>query len=117
MAEKKSLSKYIYYNCKDIVFQDENGNVINGVKLDSEEYEKGNSVILRFKDGYLDGDSTDEKGNLKTQLPAVEGENHQEYWRHNKLHRDNGLPAVISGKPPKYEWWIDGIKQNNPHQN
>ena len=114
MTNKKSLSRYLYYNCKDIVNQDEDGNVINGVRLDSEDYEKNKITVLRFKDGYLDGDVYNDDGNFQMQLPAVEGINHQEYWRHNRLHRDNGLPAVISGDPAKREWWIDGVRQKAP---
>lgn len=109
-----TLSKYIFYNLKDIISQDENGNVINGPKLDAEEYAKGNSILLRFRNGLLDGDVFDSKGNLIEQVPAVEGKNHQEYWRKNKLHRDGGLPAVISGEPPVFEWWVDGIRQEKP---
>lgn len=112
--KNKSLSRYIFYNLKNIVCQDENGNVINGAKLDAEEYSKGNSVLLRFRDGFLDGDVFDDNGNFKEQLPAVEGKNHQEYWRHNKLHRDGGLPAVISGEPPVFEWWENGVQVENP---
>lgn len=112
--KSSTLSKYIFYNLKDIVCQDDNGNVINGTKLDSEEYSKGNSILLHFRDGYLDGDVFDKKGNFKEQLPAVEGKNHQEYWRKNKLHRDGGLPAIISGEPPKFEWWVNGVQVDPP---
>ena len=109
-----TLSKYIFYNNKEIISQDENGNVINGPKLDAEEYSKGNSILLHFKDGLLDGDIFDASGNFVEQHPAVEGKNHQEYWRKNKLHRDGGLPAVISGEPAQFEWWVDGVRVEEP---
>lgn len=112
--KKKTLSRYVFYNLKDIVNQDDDGNVINGPKLDAEEYAKGNSTLLHFRDGYLDGDVFDQNGNFIEQRPAVESKNHQEYWRHNKLHRDGGLPAIISGEPAQFEWWVDGVRVEEP---
>lgn len=114
MKEEKTLSRYIYYNCKNIVCQDDNGNVINGMKLDSEDYNNGTVTVLRFRNGYLDGDVFNEDGTLKLTLPAVESQNHQEFWRQNKLHRDNGLPAIVSGDPAQKEYWVNGIRQKNP---
>ena len=115
--EEKTLSKYVYYNCKDIICQDGDGNVITGAKIDSEAYSHNEVFIVRFRNGFLDGDVYDENGTLKITLPAIEGRNHQEYWRHNKLHRDGGLPAVISGDPSKVEFWVNGIRQDAPAEN
>lgn len=116
MEEEKSLSKYIYYNCKNIVCQDGDGNVMNGAKLDSEAYARNEVIIVRFRNGCIDGDIFDSNGIFKMALPAVEGRNHQEYWRQNKLHRDNGLPAVISGDPVQYEYWENGVRQKVPQK-
>ena len=107
---KKSLSKYIYYNLKNIKCQDSDGNLMNGVKIDVEEFEHGTSTLIRFVNGYLDGDVFSKNGKFKMQLPAVKSKNHLEFWRKNKLHRDGGLPAIISGNPPQYEWWEIGIR-------
>lgn len=90
--------------------QDSNGNLMSGTKIDVEEFEHGSSTLLHFVNGYLDGDVFSKDGKFEMQMPAVESKNHQEFWRKNKLHRDNGMPAVISGKPAQYEWWENGIR-------
>lgn len=114
--KKETLSKYIYYNCKDIVCQDGDGNVITGAKIDSEAYGHDEVLVVRFRDGLIDGDVFNDDGTFKMQLPAVYGKNHQEYWRKNKLHRDGGLPAVISGDPAQTEYWVNGVRQEPPEK-
>jgi hypothetical protein len=66
----------------------------------------GTGTILRFVNGLLDGDAITGGGIIS--LPAVEAPGHLEWWRQGKLHRDNGLPAVISDNLSVYEWWVDG---------
>lgn len=109
--EEESLSKYLYYNCKDIVCQDGDGNIMNGAKLDSAAYANNEVIVIRFRNGCIDGDVFNDDGTFKMALPAIEGKNHQEYWRKNKIHRDNGLPAIISGEPAQFEYWVDGVRQ------
>lgn len=67
-------------------------------------------TILRFRGGMLDGDVVDGDGRLVDVMPAVEGHGHMEYWRRNMLHRDDGLPAVISDGMGRYEWWENGVR-------
>ena len=57
-------------------------------------------VLLRLKNGVLDGG----------QLPAVECEDtgHVEYWKDGLLHRENGLPAVITNFGTQEEFWREG---------
>ena len=49
-------------------------------------------------------------GRLITVKPAVEKEGHIEFWRQNKLHRQDGEPAVISEGFAVKEWWENGIR-------
>jgi hypothetical protein len=70
---------------------------------------------LRFKDGYLDGESQTSEG-LRLVQAAVEAEGHLEYRRQGKLHRDNGLPALYSRKLREREWWIEGARQKKPER-
>jgi hypothetical protein len=67
----------------------------------------GTMVILRFVDGLLDGDRNTAAGKAIS-LPAVESAGHLEFWRGGKLHRDGGLPAVISDNFGLLEWWENG---------
>ncbi len=59
--------------------------------------------ILRFKNGLLDGGDK----------PAVEcpETGHAEYWKNGRLHRDDGLPAVITNSGDREEYWLDGTLQ------
>jgi hypothetical protein len=68
----------------------------------------GEGVILRFIDGFLDGDQATGRGLVS--LPAVEAPGHLEWWRRGRLHRDGGLPAVIADNFSVYEWWDQGSK-------
>lgn len=68
----------------------------------------GEGVILRFNNGLLDGDI--QMGKKLISLPAVEMAGHLEWWRAGRLHRDSGLPAVISDNFTVKEWWINGLK-------
>lgn len=105
---KDSVSKFIKFNNTDIQQKDENGNPINGTVVYAEDYDRGVVTVLRFIDGYLDGDLFDSNGNFLMQKPAVDSEGHQEYWRKNKLHRDNEEPAVYSDGFTTLEYWQNG---------
>lgn len=81
---------------------DENGKPAEGTRITKTKEEK--HTILRFKNGLLDGDFSEDGVNLVVQ-PAVETEGHIEYWRKGMLHRDNGLPAVSTNGFSENEYW------------
>jgi antitoxin component YwqK of YwqJK toxin-antitoxin module len=89
---------------------DEDGNLLNGPRLDGEAYDKDRTkIILRFRNGLLDGDEYDENGKYLGTRPAVEAqEGHLEYWRKGFLHRDGGLAAVVSKGFTYKEYWENG---------
>lgn len=105
---KESKSIFIKYNNTDIKSFDENGNPLDGERILADGYDRGKIILLRFRNGFLDGDIFDRKGNLVMQKPAVETGGHQEFWRKNKLHRDNGEPAVYAEGFSAKEWWENG---------
>lgn len=112
---EKSYSKFLDFNNSNIQQKDENGNVLNGLRVFASDYDNGETTLLLFKDGLLDGDLFDDDGNLIMQKPAVEGNGHQEYWRKGKLHRDNGEPAVLAEGFTVKEWWVNGERQPEPN--
>lgn len=81
---------------------DENGKPAEGTRITKTK--EGKHTILRFKNGLLDGDFSEDGVNLVVQ-PAVETEGHIEYWRKGMLHRDNGLPAVSTNGFSENEYW------------
>lgn len=91
---------------KDTIIQskDENGNPAEGTRLFITP--SGEEFYLRFRNGFLDGDSYTKDGKLVVQ-PAVEGAGHIEYWREGKLHRDGGLEAVYAEGFSVKEYWIN----------
>lgn len=99
-----SLSLYIDYNLTRKQFLDTKLKPLEGEKIG-----KDKKTIYRFRNGYLDGDIYDMNGRFITVKPAVETTGHVEYWRANKLHRDNNEPAVISDSFKKKEYWQNGI--------
>lgn len=105
---EKTKSLFIDYNNTDNISHGEDGKPLNGMFVHAESYDDGKKVILRFRNGMLDGDVFDKNGNLMMQKPAVEAEGHQEYWRANKLHRDNDEPAVYSEGFKIKEYWVNG---------
>ena len=111
---EKSYSKFIDCNGSKVQQKDENGNVLNGLRVFADDYDNGKKTLLLFRNGYLDGDLFDNSGKFIMQKPAVEGNGHQEYWRQGKLHRDNGEPAVLAEGFTVKEWWIDGERQEAP---
>ena len=108
---ENSNSLFLALNNTDIQQLDINGNPINGTRIYAEDFKKGKTTVLRFIDGFLDGDLFDTIGNLIMQRPAVDSDGHQEYWRKNKLHRDGEAPAVYSRGFTEEEWWEDGKRK------
>lgn len=105
---KESKSKFIEYNNTQRKSYDENGNPLNGERILSDDYDNGKITLVRFINGFLDGDVFDKNGKFVMQKPAVESNGHQEYWRQNKLHRDNGEPSVYAEGFSVKEWWENG---------
>lgn len=106
---KESVSIYIQHNNSNIVTLDDEGHPMNETRVDAKELEQGRKVILRFRNGLLDGDVYVNNQYVTTK-PAVEAPGHIEYWRAGKLHRDNGLPAVLSFGFTMKEFWENGIR-------
>lgn len=104
MTETKSL----FYKDSETLIRsyDENGNLAEGTRISTKV---GKEIILRFRNGLLDGDSYTKDGKLIVQ-PAVETEGHIEYWRAGRLHRDNGLEAISSENFTVKEYWENGIR-------
>lgn len=101
----ESLSLFGKYNKSDTIFCDESGTSYNGVRIAEDGV-----TILRFIDGYLDGDQYNSEGLLVQVKPAVEGPGRIEYWRKNKVHRDDNFPAIIIQTSDEVieEYWQDG---------
>jgi hypothetical protein len=98
-----SRSKFSESNGGVELCHDEQGKPLQG-ELVTEE-----GMILRFKGGLLDGDVYTAAGR-SVALPAVESPGHVEWWRAGRLHRDHGLPAVISKNFTIWEWWVNGYR-------
>ncbi len=114
---EKSYSKFINLNGIGTPQKDENGNLLNGLRVFADDYDNGKKTLLLFRNGLLDGDLFDSNGKFIMQKPAVEGNGHQEYWREGKLHRDNGEPAVLAEGFSVKEWWVNGERQQTPEDN
>ena len=106
---KESLSMYIQHNNSNVVTLDDLGHPMNETRLDANALDQGKKIILRFRNGLLDGDIYLNDQYITTK-PAVETSGHIEYWREGKLHRDNGLAAVSSCGFTKKEFWKDGVR-------
>lgn len=102
-------TKSLFYVDSETVIRsyDENGNPAEGTRM---IIQNDKEVIVRFRNGLLDGDSFTKDGRLIVQ-PAVETEGHIEYWREGRLHRDDGLPAIYSDDFSIKEYWENGIKK------
>lgn len=110
--EKKSLSMHLGLNGTDTRQKDENGQLLNCPRIGEDK-----KTIYRFIDGMLDGDVFSPTGKLVTVKPAIEAPGgHEEYWRQNKLHRDNHEPAILSKGFTHKEWWENGIRQPDREQ-
>lgn len=107
---KDSKSIFLFLNNTDKQQLDADGIPLNGARVYAEDYKNGKYTILRFIDGFLDGDLFDTKGNLIMQRPAVDTDGHIEYWREGKLHRDDGLEAVYTDGFTTKEYWENGIR-------
>lgn len=55
--------------------------------------------------------TTDEDGKHHSvdDEPAIEFENRKEWYKHGKLHRANGKPAVVYLNGDE-EYWVDGVR-------
>jgi hypothetical protein len=100
---EESRSLHIESNNKKEVCRDAKGKPLEGTLIDTE------GIIHRFRGGFLDGDVEGSGGKFSV-FPAVEWNGHLEYWRQGALHRDNGLPAVVSEGFEVKEWWDEGIR-------
>lgn len=109
----QTLSLFYAGDDTPITSTDENGLPAEGLRIGKDH--DGNEVLLRFRHGYLDGDSFDRNGTPLTQ-PAVErtSDGHLEYWRQGKLHRDNGEAAVIAAGFTEKEYWVNGVRITEP---
>ena len=107
-----SKSKFIHLNNLEERQYDEDGDLLNGTFVLADDYNAGKTTLVRFYNGYLDGDVVDSDGYIKMQKPAVESAGHIEYWRENKLHRDNGEPAVYSENFTVKEYWNNGKRED-----
>jgi hypothetical protein len=99
----RSRSRRLSWNYTHKKIRDAQFIPVDGVK----QY-RGSKVIQRFKNGFLDGDSSTGSGRSLVK-PAYEDEGHVEYWRDGVLHRDTNRPAVISGNGKIKEWWFNGV--------
>ncbi len=97
----------IGFNQTDTKFHDENGNILS----DGTHFLSDKKTIIRLRDGFLDGDIFDENGKFIKAMPAIEGEGHIEYWRQNKIHRDNGEPAIITNDFTEKQYWENGERK------
>ena len=105
----ESYSMYIEINGNNILHLDEYGNLLNGTIIDANAYNKDKKIIiLRFRNGLLDGDEYDNNGEFLCTRPAVESIGHVEYWREGRLHRDEGFPAVATEGFSIKEYWENG---------
>lgn len=104
-------TRSLFYKGDDtaITSAGEDGNPAEGLRIGKDK--DGNEVLLRFRHGFLDGDSFDRSGTPITQ-PAVERpcDGHLEYWRQGKLHRDGGEAAVVAAGFAEKEYWVEGIR-------
>lgn len=108
----ESSSLYMEMNGKKILHIDEYGNLINGTRIDTIAYNNDKkTIILRFRNGLLDGDEYDKNGNYIETKPAVETSGHIEYWRKGFLHRDDGLAAIITKGFTEEEFWENGKRK------
>ena len=93
-------TKSLFFKGNPVKSFDENEKPCQGARIYS------GIVIVRFKDGYLDGDTVID-GTTIVQ-PAVEAEGHIEFWRKGVPHRDEGLPAISTSGFSEHEYWENG---------
>ncbi len=101
---EKTQTKSLFWKDEKTLIRsfDEEGNPAHGTRIFKGK--NGERIILRFLNGFLDGDFLEDGLNMKIQ-PAVEGMGHVEYWRKGMLHRDDGLPAVSTNGFSEKEYW------------
>ena len=109
LSNQESASLYLYANGSDIKKYDENNIPSNGYRIVEKIFDtQGKIIVLRFRNGYLDGDEFDDNGNFIGTRPAVETVGHIEYWRNGFLHRDGKQPAIITNRFKTFEFWTQG---------
>ena len=62
-------------------------------------------TIVRYVDGYIDGNIYDKAGNILQRYPAVEYEDGKEYWTRGY---PDGFPAILQNYDFDQEYWICG---------
>ena len=62
-------------------------------------------TIVRYVDGYIDGNIYDKEGNIVQRYPAVEYEDGKEYWTRGY---PDGFPAILQNCDLDQEYWICG---------
>lgn len=62
-------------------------------------------TIVRYVDGYIDGNIYDKAGNILQRFPAVEYEDGKEYWTRGY---PDGFPAILQKSDLDQEYWSCG---------
>ena len=62
-------------------------------------------TIVRYVDGYIDGNIYDKEGNIVQRYPAVEYKDGKEYWSRGY---PDGFPAILQNCDLDQEYWICG---------
>ena len=71
-------------------------------KLNGERREP-DGTIVRYVDGYIDGNIYDKEGNIVQRYPAIEYGNGKEYWTRGY---PDGFPAILQKSDLDQEYWI-----------
>lgn len=73
-------------------------------KLNGERREP-DGTIVRYVDGYIDGNIYDKEGNIVQRYPAIEYKDGKEYWTRGY---PDGFPAILQNYDLDQEYWICG---------
>lgn len=73
-------------------------------KLNGERREL-DGTIVRYVDGYIDGNIYDKEGNIVQRYPAIEYKDGKEYWTRGY---PDGFPAILQNYDLDQEYWICG---------
>lgn len=95
ISESQSLYKKFF----KIPILDKNGELLNG------EQHKSDGTIIRFVNGYIDGNIYDSHGEVLFTYPAIEHEQGKEYWTKGL---PQGFPAISFIFGLYEEYWADG---------
>lgn len=94
ISESQSLYKKFF----KIPILDKNGELLNG------EQHKSDGTIIRFVNGYIDGNIYDSHGEVLFTYPAIEHEQGKEYWTKGL---PQGFPAISFIFGLYEEYWAD----------